>query len=176
MRLNPNDESMPVCRQGMFDDTYVHIPTQGWMFVPLTVYHSGGDAAQFEPLVAHQIEYEWALAQYLGSFLAPLCTPAYPKSGLGAGVAACYRGYRLYDTNETKALVTKWVAFYKKYRPILIRDIVHVGRCHRFVSLPLCPSPPPRFVEQTCNRSTATCTLTRMPKISKVTHRRLSPA
>jgi hypothetical protein len=44
----------------------------------------------------------------------------------GAGVAACYRGYRLYDTNATKALVTKWVNFYKKYRPILIRDIIHV--------------------------------------------------
>ena len=46
---------------------------------------------------------------------------------VGAGVAACYRGYRLYDTNDTKALVTKWVNFYKKYRPILIRDIIHVS-------------------------------------------------
>jgi hypothetical protein len=93
----------------MFDDTFQRIPTVGWMFVPLTVYHGGGAAAQFEPLVAHQIEYQWALAQYLG-----------------AGVAACYRGYRLYDTNDTKVLVTKWVNFYKKYRSILIRDIVHV--------------------------------------------------
>ena len=38
---------------------------------------AGGDAAMFEPLSAHIAEYEWALAQYLG-----------------AGVAACYRGYR----------------------------------------------------------------------------------
>jgi hypothetical protein len=50
----------------MFDDTYLRIPTVGWMFVPLTVYQGGGDAAQFEPLSQHQIEYEWALAQYLG--------------------------------------------------------------------------------------------------------------
>jgi len=50
----------------MFDDTYQRIPTVGWMFVPLVVYHGGGAAAEFEPLVAHQIEYEWALAQYLG--------------------------------------------------------------------------------------------------------------
>ncbi len=50
----------------MFDDTYQRIPTVGWMFVPLVVYQGGGDAAKFEPLVAHQIEYEWALAQYLG--------------------------------------------------------------------------------------------------------------
>jgi hypothetical protein len=94
----------------MFDDTYIRIPTMGWMFVPLVVYHGGGDAAMFEPLATHQTEYEWALAQYLG-----------------AGVAACYRGYRLYDTNETKAIVTKWVSFYKKYRSILIRDIIHVS-------------------------------------------------
>ncbi len=57
------------CRQGMFDDTYQRIPTVGWMFVPLTVYHGGGAAAEFEPLVAHQIEYQWALAQYLGEIL-----------------------------------------------------------------------------------------------------------
>ncbi len=53
----------------MFDDTYQRIPTMGWMFVPLVVYHGGGAAAEFEPLVAHQIEYEWALAQYLGLIL-----------------------------------------------------------------------------------------------------------
>ncbi|CAF0914742.1 unnamed protein product [Rotaria sordida] len=117
MGYNEEQYSLPrwmdisVSRQGMFDDTYQRIPTVGWMFVPLTVYHGGGAAAQFEPLVAHQIEYEWALAQYLG-----------------AGVAACYRGFRLYDTNETKALVTKWVNFYKKYRSILIRDIIHIRR------------------------------------------------
>ena len=32
---------------------------------------------------------------------------------LGAGVAACYRGYRLYDTDRTKDLVKKYVLFYK---------------------------------------------------------------
>jgi len=51
---------------------------------------------------------------------------SFMNDNLGAGVAACYRGYRLYDTNETKALVTKYVNFYKKYRSILIRDIIHV--------------------------------------------------
>ena len=39
---------------------------------------------------------------------------------------ACY--YRLYDSDETKTLVSKWVSFYKKYRDILISDIVHVRR------------------------------------------------
>ena len=41
-------------------------------------------------------EYEWGLAQYLG-----------------AGVAACYRGYRVYDTDRTESLVKKYVEFYK---------------------------------------------------------------
>jgi len=42
----------------MFDDTYRKIPTIGWMFVPLIVYHGGGAAAEFEPLDTHRIEYE----------------------------------------------------------------------------------------------------------------------
>jgi len=34
-------EDLSVSRQGMFDDTYHYIPTQGWMFVPLIQYHGG---------------------------------------------------------------------------------------------------------------------------------------
>jgi len=83
----PRWEDLSVSRQGMFDDTYYRTPTQGWMFVPLVDYHGGGDAAAFEPLSEHLQEYEWALAQYLGY-----------------GTAACYRGTRLYDTDETKAV------------------------------------------------------------------------
>jgi hypothetical protein len=94
----------------MFDATYKRIPTMGWMFVPFIVYRGGGTAAMFEPTAQHQIEYEWALAQYLG-----------------AGVAACYRGYELFEKPEVRAMVTKWVSFYKKYRSILIRDIIHVS-------------------------------------------------
>ena len=37
----------------MFDDTFHYIPSQGWMFLPLVVYHGGGDAAMFEPLIEH---------------------------------------------------------------------------------------------------------------------------
>ena len=117
MGYNENQYSLPrwqdisVSRQGMFDDTYHYIPSIGWMFVPLVDYHGGGAPAAFEPLASHLVEYEWALAQYLG-----------------AGVAACYRGYRLYDSPTTKALVSKWVSFYKTYRDILNSDLVHVRR------------------------------------------------
>jgi len=114
---NENQYSLPrwqdisVSRQSLFDRIYNFIPTAGWMFLPLTVYHGGGAAAQFEPLQEHLDSYKFGLAQYLG-----------------AGVSACYRGYRLYDTEETKNLVKKWVDFYKQYRDILTSDIVRVRR------------------------------------------------
>jgi hypothetical protein len=117
MGYNENQYSLPrwqdisVSRQTMYDNTYHFIPTQGWMFVPLVQYHGGGSAATFEPLTENIQDYEWALAQYFGY-----------------GVAPCYRGYRLYDSNETMAVVQKWVKFYKLYREILISDIVHIRR------------------------------------------------
>ena len=95
----------------MYDDLYAHLPTQGWMFVPIVDYHGGGDAAAFNPLAQHLEEYEWALAQYLG-----------------AGVAACYRGDHLYDTNQTRDVVIKWVAFYRNHRETLIQPVIHLRR------------------------------------------------
>jgi hypothetical protein len=35
---------------------------------------------------------------------------------------------RLYDTNATKAVVKRWIDFYKRYRPILDSDVIHVRR------------------------------------------------
>jgi len=46
----------------------------------------------------------------------------------GAGVQACYRGPRLYDTEETKKCVIKVIEWYKKYRDILNSDIIHLRR------------------------------------------------
>ena len=83
----------------------------GWMFVPLVEYHGGGQAATFEPLCEHLDDYESHLAQNFGS-----------------GVIACYRGPRLFDTDETKTVVKKWVDFFKQYRPILESDVIHVRR------------------------------------------------
>ena len=56
-----------VSRQGMFDDTYRRIPSEGWMFLPLVTYHGGGPAARFEPLNLHRTEYDFAFAQYFGA-------------------------------------------------------------------------------------------------------------
>lgn len=108
----PRWQDLSISRQGMFDDTFEYTPTIGWMILPLIDYKtSGGAAGMFEPLASNLKAYEWGLAQYFG-----------------AGVAACYRGYRLYDTPETKAVVAKWVSFYKQHRDILSSDIIHVRR------------------------------------------------
>lgn len=107
----PRWRQILLARQNIFDGTWLKPPTLGWMFVPLVEYHGGGPAATLEPLSEHLSEYEWHLALNFGS-----------------GVIACYRGPRLFDTDETKAVVKKWVDFYKKYRAILTSDIIHVRR------------------------------------------------
>ena len=107
----PRERQILIARQNIYDATYEKTPSMGWMFVPLVEYHGGGEAATFEPLHQHLADYEWHLAQNFGS-----------------GVIACYRGPRLYDTEETKAVVKKWVDFYKRYRTLLESDLIHIRR------------------------------------------------
>ena len=107
----PRERQILIARQNIYDATFEKTPSMGWMFVPLVEYHGGGQAATFEPLCEHLDDYEAHLSQNFGS-----------------GVIACYRGPRLYDTEETKVVVKKWVDFFKKYRPILESDLIHVHR------------------------------------------------
>ena len=95
----------------MYDGTWEKTPSMGWMFVPLVEYHGGGEAATLEPLSQHLDAYEAHLAQ-----------------NFGFGVQACYRGSRLYDGEETRAVVARWVGWYRKYRDILDSDVVHLRR------------------------------------------------
>ena len=53
-------------------------------------------------------------------------TRAHLGKHFGAGVQACYRGPRLYDTEATRTVVKKWVAFYKAHRAILDSDVIHL--------------------------------------------------
>jgi hypothetical protein len=98
-------------RQNLFDGTWEKAPSMGWMFTPLVEYQGGGAAATIEPLKDHLPDYE----QHL-------------ENNLGFGAQACYRGPRLYDSDATKALVEKWVGFYKKHRAILESDVIHLRR------------------------------------------------
>ncbi len=107
----PRDEQEIIERQNIYDGTWEKTPSMGWMFVPLTEYHGGGAAATIEPLKDHLPHYETRLANLFG-----------------AGVIACYRGPRLYDAPETRAVVKRWVDFYKQHRAILDSDLIHLRR------------------------------------------------
>ncbi|MBC9934799.1 alpha-galactosidase [Chitinophaga qingshengii] len=107
----PRTEQLILNRQNIFDGTWEKTPSMGWGFVPLSEYHGGGADATLEPLKEHLDTYEQLMMQYYG-----------------AGVQACYRGPRLYDTDKTRQLVQQVVSWYKKYRDILNTDVIHLRR------------------------------------------------
>ncbi len=98
-------------RQNIHDGTIEKTPSMGWGFVPLTKYQGGGEDAVLEPLQDHLEDYEQLMMQYYG-----------------AGVQACYRGPRLYDTDKTRAKVQSVIDWYKKYRSILNADMIQLRR------------------------------------------------
>ena len=98
-------------RQNIFDGTWHKTPSMGWMFVPLSEYHGGGAAATIEPLDEHVGHYEQMI-----------------QANLGAGVQACFRGPRLFDTARTRDMLTRNVSWFKKYRDILESDVIHGRR------------------------------------------------
>jgi hypothetical protein len=98
-------------RQNIHDGTLEKTGSMSWGFVPLTKYQGGGPEAILEPLSEHLDDYENLMVQYYG-----------------AGVQACYRGPRLFDTEETRQLVSRTISWYKKYRDILNADMIHLRR------------------------------------------------
>ena len=107
----PRDEQEIIERQNVFDGTWEKTNSMGWMLVPLVQYHGGGAAATIEPLKDHLPHYEARLADLFG-----------------AGVQACYRGPRIYDTDATRAVVKRWIDFYKRHREVLDADLIHLRR------------------------------------------------
>lgn len=107
----PRDRQLIHTRQLNYDCTWERVPSSLWSFVPLVEYHGGGKAATLEPLSEHLHEYKTLMFQ-----------------NYGAGVQACYRGSRLYDTPETKQVVTEMIQWYKKYRRILNSDLIHLRK------------------------------------------------
>jgi hypothetical protein len=104
----PREQQVIHARQNLFDGTREKNVSMGWMFVPLTQYHGGGAAATIEPLREHVDHYKRMLT-----------------SNLGYGAQACWRGPRLYDGKETRALLKQQVDWFKKYRTILESDVIH---------------------------------------------------
>jgi hypothetical protein len=107
----PREQQEIIERQNIYDGTWTKTPSMGWMFVPLMEYHGGGAAATIEPLDQHRDHYGRRLDNLLG-----------------AGVQACFRGPRLFDTPATRDMVKQRVSWYKTHRAILESDIVHGRR------------------------------------------------
>jgi hypothetical protein len=105
------DQQKILNRQNIHDGTIEKTGAMSWGFVPLTRYQGGGPEAVLEPLEDHLEDYNHLMIQYYG-----------------AGVQACYRGPRLYDTDKTKAMVSETIAWYKKYREILNSDMIQLRR------------------------------------------------
>ena len=107
----PRPQQKIINRQNIHDGTLEKIPSMAWGFVPLTKYQGGGPEAVLEPLSELLNDYEQLMMQYYG-----------------AGVQACYRGPRLYDTETTRQMVAKTILWYKKYRNILNADMIQLRR------------------------------------------------
>ncbi len=107
----PRERQLVLGRQVMYDGLWERLPGMCWTFVPLTQYHGGGAAATLEPLSEHLNDYK-----------------AHMMQNYGSGVQACYRGHRLYDTEETKQTVQEVITWYKKYRDILNSELIHLRR------------------------------------------------
>ena len=107
----PREMQLIHTRQNIFDGTWYKTPSMGWMFVPLTEYHGGGAAATIEPLNEHLEHYRQMM-----------------ESNFAFGVQACYRGPRLFDTEQTQNLVADTVAWFKQHRDILESDVIHGRR------------------------------------------------
>ena len=106
----PRLEQQIHTRQNIFDGTWEKTPSMGWMFVPLTEYHGGGEQATIEPLSRHWEHYQTMLL-----------------SNLGAGVQAVYRGHRLFDSDHVREGVTRTVQWFKSNRDILESDLIHTS-------------------------------------------------
>ena len=107
----PREQQVIHTRQNIYDGTWTKNVTMGWMFVPLTEYQGGGESATIEPLYQHLEHYQLMM-----------------MSNLSAGVQACYRGPRLYDTLQTKVMVKNTIQWYKKHREVLEGDLIHLRR------------------------------------------------
>ena len=79
----PREQQKILNRQNIYDGLWEKSTYMSWGFVPLTRYQGGGPEAVLEPLSEHLKDYKQLMMQYYG-----------------AGVQACYRGPRLYDTDS----------------------------------------------------------------------------
>ena len=99
-------------RQNIYDGTWFKAPTMGNLGVGfISAYQDPNSRTTLEPLETNLEWYQLNLAQVLGS-----------------GCLANFVANRLYDTERTRQVAHQWFGWYKRYRPILSSDIIHVKR------------------------------------------------
>ncbi|MEG2413637.1 MAG: hypothetical protein RSB61_03205 [Clostridia bacterium] len=101
-------EQLITSRIYYYKGTFAKTPSQSWGFVPLNVYHGGGADAQFCPTDKNAFDYDWAIAQCVAS-----------------GVMPTLRGKKVYDSEQGKNILAKWIGIYKKYRTVINGITVH---------------------------------------------------
>ena len=107
----PRAQQALVARQNIYDGTWWRTPSMSYHMLPLSSLYGGGPESTLEPLSEHLDTYDAVLAQ-----------------NFGMGIMAAYRGTRMYDTPETKAVVESWIDFYRRHESVLLSPIVHVRR------------------------------------------------
>lgn len=104
----PREEQLIASRIYNYKGTFNKIPSMGWGFLPMSVYHGGGSLACFAPVSKHKKEFTWAIFQAVMS-----------------GVIPCIRGKSLVDSKEGEEILSKWVSFYKKYKNVINGNTIH---------------------------------------------------
>ncbi|MCP5537519.1 MAG: LamG domain-containing protein [Akkermansiaceae bacterium] len=92
-----------ILRQYIFDATYHKTAQMGWINLNTEKLHGG---------------MEKNLDKYERFFFMQLAS----------GAQVWVRGHRLYDGPKSKAMLLKWMAWYKKYYDIIHGDIIHLKR------------------------------------------------
>lgn len=105
------EQALLLYQQYIYDGTWFKTPSMGQMAIGLIPTYNADPKAILEPLNENLEWYELHMVQLLAS-----------------GAQPSFRANRLYDTPETKAVVQKWVGWFKQYRDILTSDLIHVQR------------------------------------------------
>lgn len=92
-----------IYRQYIFDATWHKIASMGWVNLNTETLPGG---------------MEQNLEKYERIFF----------TMLSSGAQVWVRGHRLYDGPRSKAMLTKWMTWYKKYRELVQGDIIHLRR------------------------------------------------
>ncbi len=98
-------------RQYIYDGTWFKLPTMGWMHLQLVGPYANDPRIGLLPLKKNIDRYKQILMQYLAS-------------GCQLGIL----GYEIYDSPETKAMISECLDWFREYRDILTSEIIHVSR------------------------------------------------